>query len=145
MDGDKTGASAQLRASTLSRDADAFCGERERRCGAEGDDQGGFDQIEFAFEPPAIVDDLAGGGALMQPLLAAAFELELLDRIGEIAFCPFDAGLFHRGVQQLTCWTDEWATFRIFLVARLLADKGDGGADRAFSRYNSAGAWNDRL
>lgn len=46
---------------------------------------------------------------------------EMLDRVGDVAVRPHDAGLDQRPVQQLPRRPDECSACQVFLVARLLA------------------------
>ncbi len=48
-------------------------------------------------------------------------------------------------VEQPTGRADEGPAFAVFLIARLLADEGDVGADRPFAQHGMVGARRQRL
>ena len=120
-------------------DRQRLAGEREHGGGAERHDEAGADEVELALQPPAVMRDLARGGALVQPALAALDVLEVLDGVGDVGFLAVDAGLGERAVEELAGGADEGAAGEVLLVARLLADEGDGGAERALAE-DGAGA-----
>ena len=76
----------------------AFLGQPDRPnhqvvkgCGSERDNETGTQQLEFAAEPPRTALRLASIGLRMDAPLAALFELEMLDRIGDITNRAVDA------------------------------------------------------
>lgn len=106
---------------------------------AQRDDNARADEVEFEIEPPAVVFDLSCCGALVQAALAALFELEVLDRVGEIGALARKAGLAHELVKQPAGRADEGPALLVFLVARLFADECDRRARLAFAEHGPGG------
>lgn len=104
----------------------------QRRC-PERDDDFGAELIEFGAEPPGAGLDLTGIRPRMQPALAALFEFEVFDGIGEIAFRPVDAGFVQALVQDAPGGSDERAPGKVLAAAGLFADEHDTGIDRALA------------
>src|SRR3546814_16243823 len=71
----------------------------------------------------------------MEAPLAALRELEMLDRVGDVDLAAFDSGLVERAIEHPPRRADEGATGQILLIARLLADQHDRGADGAFAEH----------
>src|SRR6185312_3118764 len=77
--------------------------------------------------------DLAAIRLVVDAPFAAADELEMLDRIGDVGAAAVDAGLLQRPVENLPGGADERMAGKILLIARLLADEEDRGARRALA------------
>ena len=90
-------------------------------------------QRQAAISPPF--------GLVVDSALAAADELEMLDRVGDVGALPVDAGLGQRAVEELAGGADERAAGQILLVAGLLADEQDAGVERAFAEHRLGGAF----
>src|SRR3546814_2321622 len=71
----------------------------------------------------------------MEAPLAALRELEMLDRVGDVDLAAFDSGLVEHAIEHPPRRADEGATGQILLIARLLADQHDRGADGAFAEH----------
>src|SRR3546814_14990892 len=95
-----------------------------------------FDQTVLSRVPPAARLDLAGTGLRMEVPLAGLRELEVLGRGGYLDLAAFDSGLVERAIEHPPRRADEGATGQILLIARLLADQHDRGADGAFAEQN---------
>src|SRR5690606_47525 len=67
------------------------------------------------------------------PHLAAALELEVLDRVGHVQPLAVDAELRERAVEQAARGADERAPGEVLGVARLLADHEDAGPRRTLA------------
>ena len=70
----------------------------------------------------------------MEPYLAGGTPLEVLDDVGHVDLVAVDLRVLQRTVEQLPRGPDEWLTFTIFMVGRLLADEHDPSIGRAFAR-----------
>jgi hypothetical protein len=95
----------------------------------------GADAGKLAFQP-----DPAGGlfrrvRAAMQPHLAAALELEVLDRVGDVEAAAVDPQFLQRAIEQLAGRADERASAEVLGVARLLAHHEHARVLRAFAEY----------
>ena len=89
---------------------------------------------------------LARGRALVQAALAALDVFEVLDGVGDVdARCARCRPRPMRAVEELAGGADEGAALEVFLVARLLADEGDGGADRPLAEHGAGTALDHRL
>src|SRR5688500_17015420 len=115
---------AELRAEHVA------CGDR-----AEADDDVGTDAREIAFQPEPARALLGRIRAAVQARLAAALELEMLDRIGDVDAAAVDAEFLQRAVEQLAGGTDEGMAAEVFLVAGLLADDEDARVVGAFAEH----------
>jgi hypothetical protein len=60
--------------------------------GPKSDDKPWTYGLDFIKQPPPAYPDFACVGALMQPPLTARFELEMLDRIGDISALAVNSG-----------------------------------------------------
>jgi hypothetical protein len=69
----------------------------------------------------------------------------VLDGVGEVYLAAVDARLRHRAVEELAGRTDEGLALQVLLVAGLLADEGNGGADRAFAEDGAGAALDHRI
>src|SRR5205085_11317108 len=88
----------------------------------EGDDELRLDQLQLLLEPPAVMLDLAGRRLLVDALLAALLELEVLHRVRNVHFLALQARILERAVEEASGWPNEGAPGQLLLVARLLAD-----------------------
>ena len=70
----------------------------------------------------------------MDTTLAARFELEVLDRIGDIGAGAVDTGLRQRPVEQLAGRADKGAAGQILLIAGLFADEHQRRIDRSLAK-----------
>ncbi len=145
MDRDEAGVAIEIRPASMSRDRKGFAGEGQDRRGAERDDELGVHEFQLLVEPPAIVPDLACRRLLVDAALAALLELEVLDGVGDVDAVPIDAGVRHRPLQELAGGSHEWPALPVFLVARLLADEGDRGADGTFAQDRTRRTRHQRL
>jgi hypothetical protein len=75
----------------------------------------------------------------MQAALAARLELEVLDRIGDVASRALEPGLLEADVEQASGRADERAACNILLVARLFADEHDVGLLRSLAEDELGG------
>ena len=69
-------------------DGDDLAEQGARRGRAERDDERRADQRQLLLEPPAAGGDLAAVGLVVDAALAAADELEMLDRVGDVGRAP---------------------------------------------------------
>ena len=106
---------------------------RLRRCGAETDDHTRPHERNFGIEPRATRCNLGRVWFLVDPALAARLPLEMLDDVGDVGLFAIYPGVFERIVEKLAGRTNKRFAGQIFFVARLLADKQDGRASRAFA------------
>jgi hypothetical protein len=104
-------------------DGDRAAGERACRSGAERHGQSWLDEVQFLIQPPFAGFDLARVRLLVQPLLAARLELEVLHGVGDADARTIDAGVREGTIENLAGRTDEGAALQILLIARLLADQ----------------------
>jgi hypothetical protein len=65
--------------------------------------------------------------------------LKCFTRVGDIGLLTIDAGFHQSFVQQGSRRSNEWTAFKIFFVARLLADKEHAGMRCAFAKYGLRG------
>src|SRR5688572_32833971 len=86
----------------------ARCADGDRAAGqgsgcgrAERDGQGWLDDLELLVQPPFAGFDLAGIGLLVQPLLAARLELEVLHGVGDVDTGSVDSGLGQGAIENL--------------------------------------------
>lgn len=105
--------------------------------GSERNHNTWMDQFQLPSKPPAIVTDLAGGGLLVKPPLAAFLKLEMLDGVREIRALAVNACFLKSSIEKPPGGADEGTTLHIFLVARLFANQGDTCADRPLAQYSS--------
>jgi hypothetical protein len=70
----------------------------------------------------------------MDPALSTLLELEVLDGIGDIDSLPIETRVTHGTIENLAGWPDKWPALQVLLVARLLAYKRHGRADRTFTQ-----------
>src|SRR5947209_1288292 len=70
----------------------------------------------------------------MDASLAARLPFEVFDRISHVRFGSLNASLCQGAVEQLARGTDERLPLDVFFVPRLLSDKHDASALRAFSK-----------
>ena len=103
------------------------------RCGPECDYDFRFDECDLGFEPGMTSGDLDSVWFLVDPALAARLPLEMLDDVGDVGLFAIYPGVFERIVEKLAGRTNKRFAGQIFFVARLLADKQDGRASRAFA------------
>jgi hypothetical protein len=78
----------------------------------------------------------------VNPPLTAALEFEMLHGIGDIDIPALDPGFRQGAVQQLPRRPDERPPGDVFLIARLLADKGESGTRLPFSQNRLRGTRN---
>ncbi|MNT27528.1 hypothetical protein D3C72_1631650 [compost metagenome] len=98
---------------------------RARRGRAQRHDHLGADLLQLALQPQAAGLDLLLCRRLVQPPLAAQFELEMLDRIGHEELVAVQARLAQCLVQQVARRPDEGRALQVFLRAGLLAHQHD--------------------
>jgi hypothetical protein len=79
--------------------------------------------LDLRLEPRPTRFDFRGTGLLMNAPLAALFELEMFDDVGDIDISSRNAGLFESAVQKLSGGPNEGVALQIFFIPRLLADK----------------------
>ena len=127
------------------RDRKRLAGEGQDRRGAERDHELGVHELQLLFQPPAVVLDLACRRFLVDAALSALLELEVLDGIGDVNAVSVDAGLRHRPLQELAGRSHERPALPVLLVAGLLADEGDRGADGTFAQNRTRRARHQRL
>lgn len=137
MRGDEASAPEQFEGTPMSGDADPTAGQREQRRCSQGHDDFRSDVLELEVEPPAIVNDLIRGGSLMESPFSPAGEVELLDRIGDVARTSFDSRFLHDLIQQPSGRSHEGPAFQILLIAGLLAHKGNRRAHGTFPRHDA--------
>src|SRR6185437_8400884 len=102
-------------------------------------------EFEFFQQPPPIVSDFADGRLLMQPPFAPFLVFEMLNGIGDVGVFSFDSSSFESAVEELPGRPNKRVSLAIFLVARLLADKGQRRAYRTFAQYRSHPAMHHRF
>jgi hypothetical protein len=120
---------------STSRDRKRFARERQNRCRPEGYYEFRVYKSQFLVQPPPVVCDLACRRLLVDAALAALLELEVLDGIGDVDAVALDASFRHRPVEELAGGSNEGFPLVVFLVARLLANEGDRGADWTFAQH----------
>jgi len=102
-------------------------------------------ELQLLVQPPAVVPDVACRRFLVDTALAALLELEVLDGIGDVNAASVDAGVRHCSLQELAGGSHERPALPVLLVARLLADEGDRGADGTFAQDRTRRARHQRL
>ena len=93
------------------------------RGGAKTNNYLGADGSDFRIEPWATRGDFRCVRFFVDAPFAAGLPLEVFDGVGDVNFFAIDACFDEGAIEQLTCGTDEWFAGKIFLVARLFADK----------------------
>src|SRR6266566_1556858 len=116
------------------RDSEGRPPQRLRGRGAEADQSPGFDDRQLGFEPGPACRDLDRVRLLVDPFLASRLPFEVLHDIGYVDLPPVDAGFLQAGVEKPPRRTHEWAPFDVFLVARLLTNQKESGADWPFPK-----------
>jgi hypothetical protein len=71
----------------------------------------------------------------VDPALAAAHPLEVLDHVGHVHLVTVEAGLGHRPVEQRPGRADERAPGQVLAVPGLFAGHHDPGPARAFAEH----------
>src|SRR5437762_6366071 len=122
-------------------DGKSLAAQSTRRRGAKRHDERRPDEVDFGLEPPAAGLNLAAVGPLMQALLAARLEFEMLDRIGDIGLAAIDAGIGQGAVEDFSRRPDKGLALEIFLVTRLLADKDDRRLGGTFAKDGLGGVF----
>ena len=97
--------------------------QRQRRGGTEADDGLRAHTLDLARQPRAACLHVRGLGVAVQALLAAPFEAEMLDCVGQVQRASLDSELGQRTVQQLAGGTDEGTPRQVLHVAGLLANQ----------------------
>ncbi len=90
---------------------------------AERDDKRRFHQGKLPVQPPAAVIDLARARRLVNAPLSTRDELEMLDRIREIALAFRETRLTQSRAQEPARRSDKRTTLKILLIPGLLADE----------------------
>jgi len=108
---------------------------RLRGSRAETDNDFGLDCGKFRFKPRPARLDFGSARFLVNPALAALFELKMFDGVGYINDRPVNTSLLQRAIEQTAGRTNEGTSHSIFLVARLLADKHDRSRWRTFAEH----------
>ncbi|KQY77015.1 hypothetical protein ASD52_23795 [Ensifer sp. Root142] len=124
---------ARKRMPTVPRHLNRWAEKSVGRSRAQRDDDLGRDEIKFSAEPPRASLDLTGIRTRMKPTFAALLELEVFNSVGHITLRPIDASLNQALSKQLSRRSDEWASRKILLVARLLPDKHQACEPRSFA------------
>jgi hypothetical protein len=106
---------------------------RERALGgrAQAHDHARPNRVELREEPRAARLELGGVGLLVDPLLPARLELEVLDRVGQVDVLARQARLRQGLVEDAAGWADEGETLQVLAIAGLLADEKDRGPRRS--------------
>src|SRR5260370_39105062 len=107
--------------------------------GPQAEDDVGLYERELGVKPWAARDNFCFRRFLVNAPLAALFEFEVLDGIGDVNIRPVDACLFERAGQQTAGGSDKRLPGKIFLIARLLAYHHDAGTRRAFTENRLSG------
>jgi hypothetical protein len=71
----------------------------------------------------------------MDSAFPARFELEVLDRVGDIHSISVQPGLGHRAIEYRSRRADEGPAVAIFAISRLLADEDDVGSSRTGPKH----------
>ena len=90
---------------------------------AERDDKRRFHQGKLPVQPPAAVIDLARARRLVNAPLSTRDELEMLDRIREVALAFRETRLTQSRAQEPARRSDKRTTLEILLIPGLLADE----------------------
>lgn len=138
MKGDEADPSCKIERTSIRGYRDTPLGERECRRGAQGDDDTRLHVSQLAIQPPSIVYDLRSVRLLMQPLLAAADEVELLHGVGQIAVRAGNSRRLQCGVEELACRTDERPPFPVLSLPRLLTDQSDRSSHRPLAGHDAS-------
>ncbi len=80
--------------------------------------------------------DLADAGLLVDALLAARLEFEVLHRIGDIGALAVDAGIAERPVEHASGRSDEGLAGQVLAVAGLLAHEDEVRGRQAFAEHH---------
>ena len=104
---------------------------------SQRDVRGGPHNRALVVEPPSAALDFIGVRPLVQPPLAALFELEVLDRMGDEDVAAPDAGVVQRPVENAAGRPDEGLAGEVLLVAGLLAKS----ISRAFALPSPGTTW----
>src|SRR5260370_29962127 len=107
--------------------------------GPQADDDLRLYERELGVQPWAARDNFCFRRFLVNAPLAALFEFEVLDGIGDVNIRTVDACLFERAGQQTAGGSDKRLPRKIFLIARLLAYHHDAGTRRAFTENRLSG------
>ncbi len=100
---------------------------------AERDDKPRFHQGKLPVQPPAAVIDLARARRLVNAPLSTRDELEMLDRIREIALAFRETRLTQSRAQEPARRSDKRTTLEILLIPGLLADEDRTRTGRTFA------------
>lgn len=89
--------------------------------------------------------DLTDGRLLMDAAFSALLIFEVLDGVRNVSVLSFHAGGFEGLIQKAPGRADEGTTLQVFLIAGLLADKGERSADRTFAKDGLVATVNHRF
>src|SRR6476619_28597 len=109
--------------------------QRLRRRRAERDDRRRADEPDLRVEPRRARVDLALARRLVDPVLAALPELEVLDRVGDVEVAAVDPGRLEGAVELAAGGADERMPLAILAVAGHLADEHDPRLRRPLAEH----------
>jgi hypothetical protein len=78
---------------------------------------------------------------LVDAPLAALFEFEMLDGVGDVHLVPIESGLLQRPIEQQAGRSDERSALPILLVSGLLPYERNGRPNRALAQHGTRSAW----
>jgi len=113
-----------------------FPGQAACSSGAQRDNQLGAHEMTFDVIPPLAALNFMTVGAFVQTALAAVFELEMFDRIGDENCLSIQSGFGNSFVQNPASRPDERMTSKILIIPRLFSDHHDRGMRRTFARHH---------
>ena len=109
-----------------------------RRRAPKRHDDFGVDHTQLLLEPRLAGANLGRAGLLVQPALdqLVAYELEVLNRIGDVHRVPFDPRRLQRLIEEPAGRTHERLTDAILLISRLLSYENRGGTLRTLTEHS---------
>src|SRR5688572_32919314 len=121
------------RLAALLGDLELVAEHRLGRRRAQGDDHVRANDFDLGLEPRFTCRDLPRARLGVNAPLAALFELEVFDGVGDVDFAAVDADFFQDLVEHRAAGADERLARAIFLIARLLADEHDARVGGTFA------------
>lgn len=113
--------------------------DRVRSSGAQTNNEPRLHNSEFRLEPGLAGSYLAGRWFLVDPSLAALFELKMFHGISDVYVRPFNSCIGERAVKKRTRRANEGTSGQVLSIAGLLSNQHDPRGYRAFSENRLRG------